>query len=1011
MRPNDAPKAPPPRAPLPGVRYALLIAALCACGRHSPGAVDAGGDGGPDDGGVIVGGGDGGGIPIPQVVVKSVLPASGPTGGGGSVMVDGSGFVQGFALHGGSAASSETSVSFGGAAATGIDVIDDNRIELTVPPGAAGRADVKVVNPNGSGACTGCYRYVTPVKVSSIAPATGSTAGGTAVTVKGQGFSSDLLLTIGGRELIGLSLVDAQTATGRTPPGPAGAADVLAITPDGAGELRSGYVYADALRVDAVAPLVVPTAGGARLTVTGAGFSAGAQVQVGGATVASAWVDAQTLQLIAPPHAAGAVSLTVDGAATTLVYADAGGTRTAYAVAPSHGPAAGGIAVHILGTGLTGAAVTIGGAAAAALASSTDVELDVTLPAGTPGPADVVVGAQTLAGAFVYDAPLAVSAVAPAAAPASGTPATQVTLTGVGLDQAAHVFIGALEAAIVGTPSATSLTATAPAGSPGPADVVVIAGSRTARLAGGFTFTTPLAISQISPSLGAQAGGTRVNLYGRGFSAPLAATIGGAAAAAVQVLSPTQATALTPPGTPGARDVGIAAAGQSAALPQSFTYFDPTNPLVGAGGGLLLGVLNVTVLDFSAFKTGGVQGATVLVTLHDGARLSGLTDANGQITFSDDRLVLPAQVSAIKDQYDAVTVGEVSTANLTVYLSGPAGTPPPPPTNPPTPPPPLPTSTIGGHVYGFKLPPGTVLADNQRAVARVSIAAAGIYSLPPFAGAPPFLTVTSDGGSYSFSNVVFSLQLTLYAVFGIEDTAAHTFAPVLLGVLRGFQPVPETNTTNADIILDTHLDQSVQVTIDSPPSVLGGHDAFVSLDLGPAGAIPLDRVTENADPSHFTFHNLPQASGQGFVFVDQYGAFQNGAVTPPVTVYLRRVFDDLSAGVTLGPLLALPVVTQAGPAGFAWTLGPSALQPNLQQLRVGDGTQLQDTSWRVLMPGDARQMALPDPVRQRLLTGAHPYTLTLSVSPAFDFAHWTDEDLGSGSWTAYAYTIGSFTAP
>src|SRR5438874_5061620 len=181
---------------------ALLIAVLlCACGRVA--GPNAGADAGTDAGTVRGGGtGSDGGIPIPEVKVKAVLPATGSTGGGGTITVTGSGFVQGIALHGGSEVSKLTAVSFGGAAATSVDVIDDNRIELTVPPGVPGPADVKVVNPNGSGVCAGCYRYVTPVKVLSVDPPAGPSAGGTAVIVHGQGFTSDLLLTIAGRELI-----------------------------------------------------------------------------------------------------------------------------------------------------------------------------------------------------------------------------------------------------------------------------------------------------------------------------------------------------------------------------------------------------------------------------------------------------------------------------------------------------------------------------------------------------------------------------------------------------------------------------------------------------------------------------------------------------------------------------------------------------------------------------------------------------------------------------------------
>ena len=183
----------------------------------------------------------------------------------------------------------------------------------------------------------------------------GPSAGGTAVTVHGQGFTPDLLLTIGGRELIGLAIVDPRTATGMTPPGAAGGADVLALSHDGRGELRRGFVYQDALRVDSVSPAVIRTAGGDKLVVGGAGFGPLSAVKIDGAGAQSSWIDDQHLELFAPSHAAGAVDVSVDGTTLPqgLVYADPGGASTAYAVQPPHGPLAGGITVHVYGTGLT----------------------------------------------------------------------------------------------------------------------------------------------------------------------------------------------------------------------------------------------------------------------------------------------------------------------------------------------------------------------------------------------------------------------------------------------------------------------------------------------------------------------------------------------------------------------------------------------------------------------------------------------------------------------------------
>ncbi len=1002
----------------------LLLAS--ACGNHATPAAPAVPDAGVDAGSPPYDGGN----PLPvDVRVRAVLPGVGPTTGGGTAMVSGSGFVQGFAQHGGTEVTGRTSLLIGGVPATSFDVLDDNRIELTLPAGVPGPADVSVTNPNGTGICVRCFRYVTPVRLLSVTPASGPASGGTAVTVRGQGFATATLLTLGGRELIGFQLVDAQTATGLTPPGTAGPASLLALSGDGRDQLRSAFVYRDRLRVDFVDPGVAATAGGSRVTVSGSGFSPQAQVIFDAAAAPTDWIDSGHLSAVAPSHPAAAVDVTVadpgalSPAATLprgLAYVDPQTAFALLALEPAHGPLAGGTCpaacVRLLGSGFTAATQVLFGSVAAGMHPRDDRQLDVDLPAGTaPGLVDVTVvasGAQkTLPQSFRYDA-LVVRSISPTSGPLAG--GTPVTVAGAGLTS--DLRVGALPlTAVQVAADGSSLTGTTAAGTPGPADVVAQSGELEARLPAAFFYAVPLTLLAVSPALGAQAGGTRVQIYGRGFAPGLGATIGGANVTGLSIVSPSEATLLTPPGSPGARAVMISLGGAQDVLASGFNYFDPASTLGGGNGGAALGVLNLSVLENSAYKKGGVPGATVTVTTHDGGQLTGITDDRGQITFSDDRLVLPSTVTADKLLYDAITVVGVATASLTVYLSGPAGTPPPlpdPPPPPPPPPPPLQPASLGGHVFGFKLPPARVLSATQRAVARVLIARRDIDSLPPFApAASDFLTVTDDGGTFNFPKLYSLDPTTLYAVFGIEDSAIKPpgFEPVLLGVLRGVQPNPARPIANADITLDTHLDQSVDVTVLDPPSATVGHDAVVDLDLGSAGVIPLDRVVQGSDATHLHFRHLPAAAGQGFVFVDQAGQWTGSAIVPPVSTYLRRVFNDLSAGVTLGPLLTFPVPAAPLPVfdgRLSWTLpGNSALQANLQQLRVND------VSWQVILPGDSRGVVMPPELRTMLKSGAHDWSITTSVAPGFDFAHWNYQDLYSSSWTAYAYASGSFTVP
>lgn len=80
---------------------------------------------------------------------------------------------------------------------------------------------------------------------------------------------------------------------------------------------------------------------------------------------------------------------------------------TIASVSPSSGPAAGGTAVTIAGTGFTvGSTVTFGGTAATDVAVNSAEEITCTTPAGTAGAVDVAVttdsGTVTATGAYTY---------------------------------------------------------------------------------------------------------------------------------------------------------------------------------------------------------------------------------------------------------------------------------------------------------------------------------------------------------------------------------------------------------------------------------------------------------------------------------------------------------------------------------------------------------------------------------------------------------------------------------
>ncbi len=274
---------------------------------------------------------------------------------------------------------------------------------------------------------------------------------------------------------------------------------------------------------------------------------------------------------------------------------------TVGAISPGVGTTAGGQTVSITGSGFTaGASVSIGGVAASGVSVASATSITATTPARGAGQADVVVtnpDGQTgrLSNAFTYNAPSApppaVTAVGPSSGPVAG--GTAVTITGSGFTAGASVSFGAAAAGSVNVASATSLTATAPAGSAGTVDLVVTnADGQSGRLTGGYTYVasappappptpSPVAptVAAVSPSSGTTAGGTTVTVTGSGFAAGAGVSFGGTAATGVVVSSATSITATTPAHAAGAVDVVVTNSdGLNGRLTGGFTFNAPAPP-------------------------------------------------------------------------------------------------------------------------------------------------------------------------------------------------------------------------------------------------------------------------------------------------------------------------------------------------------------------------------------------------------------------------------------------------
>ena len=236
-------------------------------------------------------------------------PVTGTINGGTAIALTGTGFLPG------------ATVQLGGTSATR-DSGEQQRHHGHTPAHAAGAVSIVVTNTDTkSGTLTNGYTYTGPQSnpaptVTAITPNSGSTNGGTTVTITGTGFLSGATVKLGGTSATSVALVNSTSITAITPAHAAGAVSVLVTNTDAqSGTLTNGFTYTapnPAPTVTAITPNSGSTDGGTTVTITGTGFLAGATVKLGGTSATSvAVVNSTSITAVTPAHAAGAVSVQV----------------------------------------------------------------------------------------------------------------------------------------------------------------------------------------------------------------------------------------------------------------------------------------------------------------------------------------------------------------------------------------------------------------------------------------------------------------------------------------------------------------------------------------------------------------------------------------------------------------------------------------------------------------------------------------------------------------------------
>uniref|UniRef100_UPI000A470A2F beta strand repeat-containing protein n=1 Tax=Nocardia shimofusensis TaxID=228596 RepID=UPI000A470A2F len=590
-------------------------------------------------------GGTSGGVPYTYVAVPSISgidPDEGPTTGGTTVTVTGSGFT------------GATAVTFGGTPATSFTVVSDTQITATAPAGTG--VELVTVTTVGGVSNGAPFTYVVAPVLIALDPTVGPEAGGTTVTLTGTGFTGATAVDFGATPATSFTVVSDTEITAIAPAG----TGIESVTVTTVGGVSNGvpFVYVAAPALAVLAPTVGPETGGTTVTLTGTGF-AGATAVDFGATPATSFTVVSDTQITATAPAGTGVELvtvtTVGGTSNGLPFAYVAAPALA-SLAPPTGPETGGTTVTLTGTGFTGAtAVDFGATPAISFTVDSDTQITAIAPAGT-GVQQVTVttvGGTSNGSPFTYVAVPVLAVLAPAVGPETG--GTTVTLTGTGFTGASAVSFGGTPATSFTVVSDTEITATAPAGTGVEQVTVTTVGGTSNGVP--FTYVAAAVLALLAPIAGPETGGTTVTLTGTGFAGATAVSFGATPATSFTVDSDTQITAIAPAGT-GVEQVTVTTVG-------------------GTSNGAPFTYVAAAVLALLAPIAGPETGGTVVTLTGTGftgatAVDFGAAPATSFTVVSDTEITAIAPAGTGVESVTVTTVGGVSNGSPYTYVAAPA---------------------------------------------------------------------------------------------------------------------------------------------------------------------------------------------------------------------------------------------------------------------------------------------------------------------------------------------------
>jgi len=248
-----------------------------------------------------------------NIGVTLVSPSQGPIGGGTRLRIEGSLFK------------SPMDVMIGANAAADVTVLNENTLLATTPSGTQAlpvNVSVSVAGTSASVYLTGAFAYLNS-SATTVTPASGSTQGGTNVTINGSDIPNNATVLFGGVPAIGVALIDKDTLSVIAPSNSAGTVTVSISDSSGTLNLPNAFTYvAPPPQVNSITPSSGLAAGGSNVIISGSAFQAGLGVTIGGQSLNTpVFIDNNTVSGSVPALPLGTADIIItnpDGQSATF---------------------------------------------------------------------------------------------------------------------------------------------------------------------------------------------------------------------------------------------------------------------------------------------------------------------------------------------------------------------------------------------------------------------------------------------------------------------------------------------------------------------------------------------------------------------------------------------------------------------------------------------------------------------------------------------------------------------